>query len=197
MRHRILIVAQDVALRSTLARWLMAAGYSVELADNDRQAREVLANHRVALTIVAPTAGAPMFDPGAHAICGTGSTEIGPETNSRMHLTDSTRSRIHTFGFMPKLRFCAVNSGAVVWLTLTGKNTQPRVFQRDDGASLVDNAWLTHRTKIDCPNQNSGVISSRLRTTRKSFIGRRWSACGRGSGSLPAARRRFRMWAIM
>src|SRR5215813_774688 len=53
MRHRILIVAQDVMVRSTLARWLMSAGYSVELAEGERRAREVLAHHRVALTISA------------------------------------------------------------------------------------------------------------------------------------------------
>ena len=52
MRHRILVVAQDVTLRSTLARWLVAAGYLVELAENDRRAREILANQRMALTIV-------------------------------------------------------------------------------------------------------------------------------------------------
>jgi DNA-binding response OmpR family regulator len=57
-------MAQDVALRSTVARWLMAAGYFVELADDDRQARALLASHRMALTIVAPAAGAPPFDPG-------------------------------------------------------------------------------------------------------------------------------------
>ena len=67
MRHRILVVAQDVMLRSTLARWLMSAGYLVELAENDRRAREVLADHQMALTIVVltrHTAGAPTFDPG-------------------------------------------------------------------------------------------------------------------------------------
>jgi len=52
VRHRILVVAQDVMLRSTLARWLMPAGYSVELAENDRRARDVLAAHPVALTIL-------------------------------------------------------------------------------------------------------------------------------------------------
>ena len=36
MHPRILVVAQDVMLRSTLARWLMPAGYFVELAENDR-----------------------------------------------------------------------------------------------------------------------------------------------------------------
>jgi CheY-like chemotaxis protein len=56
MRHRVLVVAQDVMLRSTLARWLMSAGYSVEVAENERRAREVLADHadhNVALTILA------------------------------------------------------------------------------------------------------------------------------------------------
>src|SRR6266478_2007757 len=64
MRHRISVVAEDVTLRSTLARWLMPAGYFVELAATDRRAREVLANQRMALTIVAPSAGVPIFDPG-------------------------------------------------------------------------------------------------------------------------------------
>src|SRR5215471_15607734 len=53
MRHGILVVAQDVMLRSTLARWLMSAGYSVEVAENERRAREVLTDHNVALTILA------------------------------------------------------------------------------------------------------------------------------------------------
>ncbi len=67
MRQRILILAKDVALRSALARCLMPAGYFVELAESDRRAREVLADRRMALTIVAATpdaAGAPTFDPG-------------------------------------------------------------------------------------------------------------------------------------
>src|SRR5215471_18445599 len=63
MRHRILIVAQDVTLRSTLARWLMSAGYSVELAEGERRAREVLAGHQIALTILASGRfGLPAFD---------------------------------------------------------------------------------------------------------------------------------------
>src|SRR5262245_60053257 len=67
MRQCVLVVARDATLRSTLARWLMPAGYSVELAENDRRAREVLADQQMALTIVAPTAdaaGAAPFDPG-------------------------------------------------------------------------------------------------------------------------------------
>jgi len=63
MRHPILVLAQDVMLRSTLARWLMSAGYSVELAENDRRAREVLAAHSVALTILAGSrCRMPAFD---------------------------------------------------------------------------------------------------------------------------------------
>src|SRR5215831_13696776 len=68
MRQCVLVVARDATLRSTLARWLMPAGYSVELAENDRRAREILADRRVALTfVVARTrdgAGASIFDPG-------------------------------------------------------------------------------------------------------------------------------------
>jgi DNA-binding response OmpR family regulator/class 3 adenylate cyclase len=64
MRHRILVVARDVTLRSMLARWLVAAGYVVELAENDRRARQLLANQRMALTILVYTPGAPAFDPG-------------------------------------------------------------------------------------------------------------------------------------
>jgi DNA-binding response OmpR family regulator len=64
MRHSILVVAQDVTLRSELARWLISAGHFIELAENHRRAREVLANQRMALTIVVLTAGTPVFDPG-------------------------------------------------------------------------------------------------------------------------------------
>jgi DNA-binding NtrC family response regulator len=53
MRHRILVAAEDVALRLILARWLMSAGYSVELAESERRAREILAHSRIALTILA------------------------------------------------------------------------------------------------------------------------------------------------
>jgi class 3 adenylate cyclase/DNA-binding response OmpR family regulator len=63
MQHRVLVVAHDVTLRSTLARWLISHGYIVELAENERRAREVLANHRVALTILQRArGGAPMLD---------------------------------------------------------------------------------------------------------------------------------------
>jgi class 3 adenylate cyclase/DNA-binding response OmpR family regulator len=50
-----------------LARWLICAGYFVELAESERRAREVLANQQVALTIVVAAGHAtatPNFDPG-------------------------------------------------------------------------------------------------------------------------------------
>ena len=49
MRQRILVVARDVTHRSALARWLISAGY---IAEGVKRAREVLANHKVALTIL-------------------------------------------------------------------------------------------------------------------------------------------------
>src|SRR5215471_9433751 len=53
-KQRILVVGDDTGLRATLARWLIAAGYSVELAESAKRAREVLANERIGLAIVAP-----------------------------------------------------------------------------------------------------------------------------------------------
>jgi DNA-binding NtrC family response regulator len=47
VRDRILVVAQNVKLRSTLARWLMPAGYCVELAESNTRTREVLASEQV------------------------------------------------------------------------------------------------------------------------------------------------------
>ena len=54
MKPRILVVAADAGLRATLARWLMAAGYGVELAEGAKRAREVAASESPALAIVAP-----------------------------------------------------------------------------------------------------------------------------------------------
>ncbi len=54
MKQRILVVAEDAPLRATLARWLMAAGYAVELAESPKRAREVVENEIIALAIVAP-----------------------------------------------------------------------------------------------------------------------------------------------
>jgi two-component system, OmpR family, response regulator len=53
MKKRILVAANDAGLRAMLARWLIAAGYSVELAESAKHARRVLANERIGLAIVA------------------------------------------------------------------------------------------------------------------------------------------------
>ena len=45
-------MADDAALRGTLARWLMAADYGVELAEGPKRAREVVASCQIALGIV-------------------------------------------------------------------------------------------------------------------------------------------------
>ena len=52
-KQRILVVGDDAGFRATLARWLMAAGYSVELAESAKHARRVLANEQIGLAIVA------------------------------------------------------------------------------------------------------------------------------------------------
>lgn len=54
LEQRILIVADDATLRATLARWLMAAGYTIELAESGKRAREVAATGDVALALVDP-----------------------------------------------------------------------------------------------------------------------------------------------
>ena len=53
MKSRILVVADDAALRAMLARTLLQAGYAVELAESLRRAREVLADDTVMLGILA------------------------------------------------------------------------------------------------------------------------------------------------
>jgi TolB-like protein/DNA-binding response OmpR family regulator len=52
MRTRILVVAADTGLRASLARWLMGAGYGVELAESPKRAREVLAGEYIPLAVV-------------------------------------------------------------------------------------------------------------------------------------------------
>jgi DNA-binding response OmpR family regulator len=54
MKPLILVVAEDAGLRATLARWLVAAGYRVELAESRKHAREVVAQERIVLALVAP-----------------------------------------------------------------------------------------------------------------------------------------------
>jgi two-component system OmpR family response regulator len=53
-KPRILVVADDAALRATLARWLMTAGYAVELAESPKRARQVAETSSIALTLLAP-----------------------------------------------------------------------------------------------------------------------------------------------
>jgi two-component system OmpR family response regulator len=56
----ILVVADDAALRATLARWLLQAGYAVELAESPRRAHEVASKAGISLAMVAPQGlGAP------------------------------------------------------------------------------------------------------------------------------------------
>jgi DNA-binding response OmpR family regulator len=60
MKPGILVVADDASLRATLARWLLRAGYAVELAEGPRRAHEVISKAGIALVIVAPQGlGAP------------------------------------------------------------------------------------------------------------------------------------------
>jgi DNA-binding response OmpR family regulator len=54
MKQRILVVADEVSLRASLARWLMAAGFAVELAESAKHAREAVAGGDLALAILAP-----------------------------------------------------------------------------------------------------------------------------------------------
>ncbi len=53
MKPRILIVASNTQLRAAIARALMAADYSVEVAEDLRRAREAAADAEIALAIVA------------------------------------------------------------------------------------------------------------------------------------------------
>ena len=51
---RILIVAQDTALRAAITRILQPAGYAVELAAGEKRARELSRDGRIDAAIVAP-----------------------------------------------------------------------------------------------------------------------------------------------
>ncbi len=56
----ILVIADDASLRATLAKWLLQAGYAVELAESPRRAREVISKPGIGLAILAPQGlGAP------------------------------------------------------------------------------------------------------------------------------------------
>src|SRR5882724_3320695 len=54
MKPRVLVAAGDASLRAQIARWLMAAGYAVELAESPKRMREVLAQEDIALAILVP-----------------------------------------------------------------------------------------------------------------------------------------------
>lgn len=51
-KPRVLIVTDDASMRATLARWLLGAGYAVELAESARRAREVIATESLNLAVV-------------------------------------------------------------------------------------------------------------------------------------------------
>jgi CheY-like chemotaxis protein len=54
MRKRILVVAQETALRAKIARVLQAAGYAVELAASEKRAIEVAAHGEMDAAIAVP-----------------------------------------------------------------------------------------------------------------------------------------------
>jgi DNA-binding response OmpR family regulator len=54
MKQPILVIADEVSLRASLARWLMAAGYTVELAESAKRARDAAARGNIALAILVP-----------------------------------------------------------------------------------------------------------------------------------------------
>ncbi len=54
MKKRILVVAQETALRAKIARVLQAAGYAVELAANEKRAIEMAAHGEMDAAIAVP-----------------------------------------------------------------------------------------------------------------------------------------------
>jgi TolB-like protein/DNA-binding response OmpR family regulator/Tfp pilus assembly protein PilF len=54
VKGRILVIARDAALRATLARWLTPAGYTLELAESAKQARNLIAKSDFLAAILAP-----------------------------------------------------------------------------------------------------------------------------------------------
>jgi two-component system OmpR family response regulator len=51
-KSRILILSDDASHRATLARWLLGAGYAVELAESPRRACDVIANENLNLALM-------------------------------------------------------------------------------------------------------------------------------------------------
>jgi hypothetical protein len=103
MRHRILVVAKDVMLRSTLARWLTPAGYIVELAESGRRAR------------VAAGPVLAVVDPKPHAC--------------RLLAERSTGSAAHAVGAMRDL----AGSGGDLSLQFAGERQHPIHLASNEG----------------------------------------------------------------
>src|SRR5262249_42765106 len=63
MQKRVLIAAEEIDLRARMARVVQSAGYSVELADNEKRARKLALNHKfnVAFVAASQTLGASML----------------------------------------------------------------------------------------------------------------------------------------
>ena len=55
MQKRVLIAAEEIDLRARIARVLQSAGYSVELADNEKRALKLALNHKFNVAVVAPS----------------------------------------------------------------------------------------------------------------------------------------------
>src|SRR5215510_9918319 len=55
MQKRALIAAEEIDLRARMARVLQSAGYSVELADNEKRALKLALNHKFNVAFVAPS----------------------------------------------------------------------------------------------------------------------------------------------
>ena len=55
MKKHVLIIAGDLTLRATVARILQPAGYGVELATGDERTRELVADGKIDVAIVAPS----------------------------------------------------------------------------------------------------------------------------------------------
>ena len=55
MQKRVLIAAEEIDLRARIARVLQSAGYSVELAENEKRALKLALNHKFNAALVAPS----------------------------------------------------------------------------------------------------------------------------------------------
>ena len=57
MKPRVLVVAQDTALRARIARLLQPAGFAVELSASEKRALELSANEPIEIAIIVTGAG--------------------------------------------------------------------------------------------------------------------------------------------